>query len=159
MAIFKTVNHKIEKSSYDIDIKNIDLASGHWGSADKMASFLDVVENFTYDKDNMSKNIVLHALKLVDSNPRINTVMFYRIPDENKIILVAITDVGKFKDFDTFSREMSITFKKDKFAFSIVEVLNEEYKDIKTGEKSFPETWKLDEQMTSRFNKLKHYQF
>ena len=157
--IFKTVNSKLEKTSYDIEIKNIDLATGHWGSEKRMQEFLDIVENFTYDKETLDKNIVLHALKLLKANIRIKDVKFYRIPEENKIILMAVTHVGKFKDFPTFSREMSITFKKDKFAFSIVEVLDEEFELVKKGEKTIPENWKFDEHLTDRINKLKHYQF
>lgn len=155
--IFKTVNTKIEKTTYDIEIKNIDLASGHWGSEKKVAEFLDTVENFTYDKESLDKNIVLHALKLMKANPRVKDMAFYRIPAENKIILLAITHVPKFKEFDTFSREMSITFKRDKFAFSVVEVLDQENELIKKGEKKIPETWVLDEPLTNRYNKLKFY--
>lgn len=156
--IFKTVNAKIEKRAYDIELKNIDLASGHWGSEKKMADYLDTIENFTYDKEAMNKNLVLHALKLMKENYRIKDMKFYRIPEENKIILLAVTNVGKFKDFEMFSREMSITFKGEKFAFAIVELLVQEYELITKGEKTIPETWKLDDQLTDRFNKLKHYQ-
>lgn len=157
--IFKTLNSKIEKPSYEINIKNIDLAGEHWGSENKIITFLDTIENFTFDKDTFNKNIILHSLKLLKNNVRINDVKFYRIPEENKIILLAITDVKKMKDFELFSREMTISLKKEKFVFSIVEVLDEEYDLIKKGEKSIPDAWKLDEQLTNKFAKLKHYQF
>jgi hypothetical protein len=157
--IFKTVNAKLEKTAYDIEIKNIDLASGHWGSEKKIFDYLDGVEVFTYDKDTLNKNIVLHALMLLKENVRIKDLKFYRVPDENKIILLASTSVAKFKEFETFSREMTISFKKDKFAFSIVEILPEETEQIKKGEKKIPESWVLDETLTARFNKLRHYQF
>lgn len=157
--IFKTVNSKLEKASYDIEIKNIDLANGHWGSEKKIQEFLDQIEVFSYDKEKLDKNLVLHALRLIKGNIRIKELKFYRIPEENKIILMAVTNVPKFKDFSAFSREMSITFKKDKFAFSIVEVLSEEFDLIKKGEQAMPENWKIDEHLTDRINKLKHYQF
>jgi hypothetical protein len=155
--IFKTVNAKIEKTAYDIDIKNIDLATGHWGSEKKIVDFLDTVENFTYDKETLNKNLILHALKFMKGNLRVKDVKFYRIPEENKIVLLAITNVPKFKEFETLSREMTISFKKDRFAFSIVELLSEELEEIKEGKKALPESWKADDQLTDRFNKLKHY--
>jgi hypothetical protein len=157
--IFKTVNSKLEKSMYDIEIKNIDLALGHWGSEKKIQDFLDIVENYTYDKETLNKNIVLHSLSLLRDNIRIKEMKFYRIPEENKIVLLAVTHVAKMKDFPMFSREMSITFKKEKFAFSIVEILDEEFELIKKGEKTIPENWKYDELLTERFDKLKTYQF
>ena len=156
--IFKTVNTKIEKTAYEINIKNIDLATGHWGSEQKIAEYLDNIETFSYDKDSYNKNIILHALKLMKGNVRVKDIKFYRIPEENKLILLVISNVAKFKDFNIFSREMSITFKKDKLAFAIIEILNDEAEQIKKGEKSIPENWKFDEQLTDRFNKLKHYQ-
>jgi hypothetical protein len=157
-VIFKTVNSKIEKTAYDIDIKNIDLANGHWGSEKKIAAYLDIVENFLYEKDSFDRNMVLHALKLMKENRRIKDLAFYTIPEENKLILLATTEVNKFKEFDTFSREMTIAFKKDKFTFSIVELLYKEADEIKAGTKKLPENWRLEERMTDRINKLKHYQ-
>lgn len=157
--IFKTLNSKIEKSSYEINIKNIDLALEHWGSESKIVGFLDTIENFIFDKDTFNKNIILHSLKLLKNNIRIKDILFYKIPEENKIILLAITEVKKMKNFELFSREMTISFKKEKFIFSIVEILDEEYDLIKKGEKSIPGTWKIEEQLTNRFAKLRHYQF
>ena len=157
--IFKTVNSKIEKTSYDIELKNIDLSTGHWGSEKKMIDYLDAVESFTYDKETLDKNIVLHSLKILKDNVRVKDVKFYRIPEENKIILLAITNVGKFKEPELFTREMSISLKKDRFSFAIIELLKDEYEQIEKGEKAIPENWKLDEYLTGRINKLKHYQF
>lgn len=157
--IFRTINHKIEKKSYDIELKNIDMASGHWGNEKTMTSYLDEIESFAYDKETFDKNLVIHALKLLKHNVRIEDVKFYRIPEENKIILCAVTDVPKFKEFDTFTREMSILLKREKLSFSIVEVLHDENELIKKGEKIIPENWKFDEKLTARFEKLKHYQF
>lgn len=155
--IFKTVNSKIEKTAYEIDIKNIDLATGHWGSEKKIVEFLDTVENFTYDKETLNKNLILHALKFMKGNLRVKDVKFFRIPEENKIVLLAVSNVSKFKEFEPFSREMTISFKKDKFAFSIVELLTEEYDEVKEGKRTLPESWKIDDALTDRFNKLKHY--
>jgi len=155
--IFKTVNTKLEKTSYEIDIKNIDLASHHWGSEKRIFEYLDQVENFLFEKDTFNKKIVLHAIKLMKDNHRILDIKFYRIPEENRLILLATTAVHAFKPFETFSREMSITFKKEKFAFAIIELLEKEAEDIKNGEKAIPANWQLDEQLTDRFNKLKEY--
>jgi len=155
--IFKTINSRIEKSSYDAEIKNIDLAPQHWGSEKKIFNYLDTVENFTYDKETLNKNLVLHALHLLKDNLRIKDMKFYRIPEENRVILFVVSNIGKFKEFEMFSREMSINFKKDKFAFSIIEVLKEENELIKKGEKTIPANWVLDETLTDRFNKLKEY--
>jgi len=155
--IFKTVNTKIEKSTYDIEIKNIDLAPQHWGSEKAIVNYLDTVENFTYDKETLNKNLVLHALHLLSDNVRIKDMKFYRIPEENRVILFVVSNIGNFKDFEMFSREMSINFKKDKFAFSIIEILMKENELIKKGEKTIPANWVLDEQLTDRMNKLKEY--
>lgn len=156
--IFKTINAKLEKSSYNAEIKNIDLASGHWGSEKKVFEYLDEIETFSYDKSSFDKKLVLHALKLLKENPRISDMKFYRVPEENRIILLCSTKVTKFKDVDIFQREMAIALKRDKLSFSIIEILPEESEQLKKGEKTIPESWKLDEQMTDRLNKLKHYQ-
>lgn len=150
--IFKTLNNKIEKSSSIITFANIDLSSGHWGSEKEMLNFLDNIETLSYNKDSLNKNLVLQALKLKKANHRIEEMKFYRIPEENKIILLVVSDIGKMHNFEVFSREMNISLKRDKFSFSIVEVLKEEFKDIQ-----IPEKWKLDEPLTDRFAKLKDY--
>lgn len=155
--IFRTVNTKIEKPAYDINIKNIDLASGHWGSEKKMIDYLDSIEGLIYDKDSLNKNLVLHALELMKSNVRIKDMKFYRIPEENRVVLLAVSHVGKMKEFEMFTREMSIDFKRQRFAFSIIEILLEENELIKKGEKTIPANWQLDEQLTDRFAKLKYY--
>ena len=157
--IFKTVNQTINKTAYDINIKNIDLAAYHWGSERHIADYLDQIENMLPDKDNFNKNIVLHAIKLLKENHRVLDMKFYRVPDENKLILLTTTDVGKFKDPETFTREMSITFKHDKFSFSVIEILKKEGEEIKAGTKAIPANWVLDEALTSRWAKLKEYAF
>lgn len=155
--IFKTVNATINKTAYDIDIKNIDLSSGHWGSEKQIAAYLDPIETFLYNKETFDKNLMLHTAKIVKENRRISSIAFYRIPEENKLIMLATTEVARFKDFGTFSREMTINFKKEKFVFSIVELLYKEAEEVKAGTKKLPETWQLDEALTSRFTKLKDY--
>lgn len=155
--IFKTVNSTLEKTAYNIDIKNIDLAPEHWGSEKQIFSFLDEIENFMYNKETFDKNLILHSIKLLKNNIRVEDAKFYRIPEENKLILAVFTAVSNFKNFDSFSREMSISFKREKFSFSIIEIIKEETKKIKTGELIIPETWKLDEKLTDRMIKLKEY--
>jgi hypothetical protein len=155
--IFKTVNAKIEKHAYDIVIKNIDLASHHWGNEKRIYEYLDTIETLLLEKETFNRKIVLHAIKLKKDNHRILDVKFYRIPEENRLILLATTAVPKFKEFDTFSREMGIYFKREPFAFSIIELLDKEAEEIKKGEKAIPTNWQLDEQLTDRFNKLKEY--
>jgi exoribonuclease II len=157
--IFKTVNSSIEKTQYKIDIKNIDLASEHWGSEKQVCDWLDYIETLSYDKDTFDKNIVLHAIDLMKGNRRVKDMVFYRIPEEGKIILLAITEVKKFKEVNAFDREMGIIFKKQKFAFSIVELLEDEDKEVQAGTKSIPKNWVIDQKLTDRFNKLKDYQF
>jgi hypothetical protein len=156
--IFRTVNDTLEKSSYKIELKNIDLASGHWGSEKEMFSYFDEIENFLYDKDTFNKKLVLHALALIKANHRIKDVKFYRIPEENKLILFAMTEVGKFASPELFTREMTISFKKEKFVFSIVEVIKKEFEQIKSGEKTMPANWILDEKLTDKIKLLKEYQ-
>lgn len=156
--IFHTVNETLDKTSYKIELKNIDLAGGHWGSEKEMFAYLDEIENFLYDKDTLNKQLTLHALKLLRANPRIKNIEFYRIPEENKLILLAMTEVGKFKEPELFTREMSISFKKEKFVFSIIEVIKAEFELIKKGEKKIPEHWVLDEKLTSKIKLLKEYQ-
>jgi hypothetical protein len=156
--IFKTVNAKVEKTSYDIVLKNIDLASGHWGSERDIITYLDEIENFLYVKEDFNKKIILHTLKMLKSNIRIKSAEFYRIPEENKLICYVISNVGKFKDFDLFSREMNISFKKEKFSFSIIEMVKEDDDKIKKEGIALPGGWQKDEYLTDRLNKLKEYQ-
>jgi hypothetical protein len=155
--IFKTVNSTINKTAYDINIKNIDLASHHWGSERHIAAYLDEVETLWLNKETFNKAIVLHAIGLMKANHRVQDVKFYRIPEENKLILLATSAVGKMKDFETFSREMGITLKKEKFAFSVIEILEKEAEEIKAGTKTVPANWVFEEKLTDKVNKLKSY--
>lgn len=153
--LFKTLNFKIEKNAYDIEVKNIDAAMGHWGNEKRIENYLDNIEEFIYNKEMLDKNLVLHAIRLFKENRRLKDAKFYR--DGDKVILLAITEVHKFKEFDAFSREMTISFKRDKFAFSIIELLESEEKDVKEGIITIPESWKLDEQLTNRLTKLRDF--
>lgn len=155
--IFKTVNLNIEKAAYDINIKNIDLAQGHWHSEGRMVDFLDGLEVLVYEKDTIDKKLVLNALQLKKDNLRIKDMKFYRIPEEHRIVLFVVSNIAKFKEPEIFTREMSITLKRHKFAFSIIEVLVEENELIKKGEKTIPANWVLDETLTARWQKLKEY--
>lgn len=155
--IFKTVNSKLEKTAYTTEIKNINLATYHWGSEKNIQSYLDEVENFLYNKETFNKNIILHAIKLMKGNHRVLDAKFYRIPEENKLILLTTTAVQKFKEVETFAREMNIQFKREKFSFAIVELLEKEAEEIKAGTKTIPANWVLDEPLTSRLDKMKHY--
>ena len=155
--IFKTVNSSINKTTYEINIKNIDLAAHHWGSEKHIAAYLDEVETLYFNKETFDKKIVLHAISLMKANHRVLDVKFYRIPEENKLILLTTSAVGKMKDFEMFSREMGITLKREKFAFSIVEILEKEAEEIKAGTKTVPANWVFEEKLTDRLNKLKAY--
>lgn len=156
MNVFKTLNSTIEKSAYTIKIANIDASAYHWGSEKQIACYLDEVENFLYDKENFDKNMILHAIELVKSNTRIQDLKFYSIPENNEMLLLATTNVRKFKETDPFSRKISIEFKKHKFVFSIIEVLEEEKK-----QKDFaiPSNWKLEEKLQRRFSLMNNYAF
>lgn len=158
MIIFHSVNKKIEKPSYDIEIKNINISGEHWGSEKSIVSFLEEIEGMLYDKENFQKNMVLHTLSLYN-NPRTQNLVFYTIPEENKIILLSTNQMRAFKEDEFLSREISIVFKKQKFAFSIIEIVEKEEKEITEGKKIIPTAWVFDEYMNKRINKLKHYNF
>jgi len=158
-VIFKTVNHKVEKPSYNINIANIDMAGGHWNSEKYICDFFDAIENFLYEPESLDRNLILHSLKLLKDNKRIDDMKFYRLPAENKLILLVSTDTLKFKEVPVFEREMSISFKRDKFIFSIVELIGDDCKLLKDKEKSIPISWEFDEKLTGKLNKLKHIQF
>jgi|ERR1019366_562709 hypothetical protein len=158
MIIFKTADVKIEKPAYDITVKNVNISGEHWGSEKFIVSFLEEIEGMLYNKEDFQKNMVLHTLSLYN-NPRTTNLVFYTIPEENKTILLSTNQIKNFKDVDFLSREISIVFKKQKFAFSIIEILEKEEKEINEGKKAIPVNWIFDEYMNKRINKLKHYQF
>lgn len=156
--IFRTVNDTYEKPSYKIEIKNIDMAGWHWSSEKEMYSWFDEIENFLHDKDTFNKQLVLHILALLKAFHRIKDIKIYRIPAENKIILLVMSEVGKFKSPELFTREMSIVFKREKFALSIIEIVKQEFEAWKKAEGKVPEGWELDEKMTDKIKMLKEYQ-
>jgi hypothetical protein len=158
MNIFRSVNNKIEKPAYDISIKNINISGEHWGSEKMIISFLEEIEGMLYNKEDFQKNMVLHTLYLYN-NPRTKNLVFYTIPEENKVILLSTNEIRAFKEDEFLSREISIVFKKQKFAFSIIEIIEKEEKEITEGKKTIPTNWVFDEYMNARINKLKHYNF
>lgn len=157
--VFKTLNATIEKPSYTIDIKNIDHSDNHWGPEKRIMEYFDSIDTFLYQPDKLNKNIITHVLKLLKSNPRIEDIKFYKIPEENKLILLVYSDVREFNKYEIFSKEISAKFKKDNFKFSIIEILKSDMEELKAGAKTIPEHWKLDEELTNRLNKYKYYDF
>lgn len=155
MSVFKTSNLEIEKRSYKITIKNIDLSSDHWGSEKDITTFLDDVESFTFDKDTFNKNILKHALRLTKYTPRLLDLKFFRVENENRLILLATTAVRAFKKVDILSREMSIAFADSKFTFSIIELLEDEVKEMKEKKIELPANWKLDDYLNDRYAMMK----
>ena len=155
--IFKTVNATIEKKAYNVYIKNIDLAMGHWWGEKEIVNFFDEIETLLHNEDDFQKNFTMLVCDLVKYNRRIEDLKFFDVPEENRVVVCAFTKVKKFKEFDTFSREMSGFFKHQKKTFSIVEIIFEEWEEIKKGEKKFPENWKPNEYMQSKFDKLKDF--
>lgn len=156
MNVFKTLNSTIEKSAYTIKIANIDACGNHWGSEKQIASALDDIENYRLDKENFDKNMLLFAIAVKNSNPRITKLQFYTIPEEDKLIFLATTDVRKFHDAPLFSREISISFKREKFSFALIEVLEEEKKQEGF---AIPPNWKPEERMQKRFGIMANYAF
>jgi hypothetical protein len=156
--IFKTVNSKIEKTAYDITIKNIDLSGGHWGSEKEIINYLDEIDSFSYDEATFTKNIILHALRLKKENFRIKNLEFYRIPEENKLIILATTMVARMKEVPPFEREFNIQLKRNsKLCFSIIELLEIDRKDLEKDGKGVPANWIVDEYLTTRYGRLKEY--
>jgi acyl-CoA synthetase (AMP-forming)/AMP-acid ligase II len=157
MSVFKTNNFNVEKTYYTLAAKNIEISSDHWGSEKYITAFFDEVENFLYHPDDFNKKIISHSLNLLKSNRRIKEAAFYRIPDKNQLILAVITEVRKLHDFETFSREITAFYKKNKFSFSIVEIVEEDDKLIKDGKQKIPSDWIFDEKMTDKLDTLKDY--
>lgn len=153
MSVFKTANLEIEKKSYKITIKNINLSADHWGSEKDIISYLDDVESLTFDKDSFNRNILKHALRLTKYTPRLLDLKFYR--EENRLILLATTAVRIFKPVDILSREMSISFADSKFTFSIIELLEDEVKEMKEKKIELPANWKLDDYLNDRYAMMK----
>ena len=157
MMVFKTSQTKIEKPAYTIEFKNTNMADGHWTSEKRMVTFLEEIEVFLYDKDTFNKKIIIHSLNMIKKNLRVEKIEFYNEKDKNKLIMLAYTNVGKIKEFEPFTREMSISFRKDQFEFSIVEVVAEEVKVLEEKKISLPENWVVNEYLTDRYAKMREY--
>jgi hypothetical protein len=157
MSVFTTSNFETEKTYYKLSVKNIEVSPDHWKSEKYIISFFDEIENLLYHPDEFNKKIITHSLNLLKTNRRITEAAFYRIPDKNQLILAVITEVRKLHDFETFSREMTTAYKKGNFSFSIIEIVEEDDKLIKNGEKKIPEAWIFDEKLTDKLNTLKDY--
>jgi hypothetical protein len=160
MIVFKTLNSTIEKYAYNLSINNIAVSSDHWGSEKNIAGFFDEIENILNERDQNSfnKKILLHALELKKYSPRVIDMTFYRIPEQNKIIILSITDIKKFQDIEPFKREINMSFKfGGKFQLSVIEVLETEQKEMKEKNISVPSDWEYDDYLNDRFQKLKEY--
>jgi len=151
MSVFKTVNVEIEKRAYTLKIQNIDLAGDHWGSEKDIVSYLDEVESFTYNKDTFDKSILKHVLALKKYTPRATAIKFFRIPEENKLLVLVSTKVPRFKKVELLSREMSISFSDSKITFAIIELLEEEEKEMKDKKMTLPANWVADDYLNDRF--------
>jgi hypothetical protein len=158
---FKTLNSKIEKTAYNINIQNIDTAHGHWNGEKQIVAYLDGVENYLYstDKNEFNNNIVNHAITLMKDNYRIRDAAFYRIPSENKLILLVTSLVHRFKKPEIFSRAMTIAFNKHKFTFSIVELLEDEEKELLTGKVKMPAAWEKADDLNKRLELMRMIAF
>lgn len=155
MSVFTTANFEIEKKYYKLSVKNIEISSDHWKNEKFIIAFFDEIENLLYKPEEFDKKIISHSLNLLKSNRRIKEAAFYRIQDKNQLILAVITEVKKLHNFEIFSREITTTYKRGNFSFSIIEIVEEDDNLIKKSEKKIPETWVFDEKMTTKLNTLK----
>jgi hypothetical protein len=155
MAIFKHLNSKIEKSSYDITIQNIDASNDHWGNEKDITQFLGEIEGLSYDKDNFDKNLVKHSLAIINYNPRTEDMIFYK--QGRNIVLLTIADRRSFSDVEWLSRRLEINLKRQGFSFIVIEVLKKEYEEVAKGTKTLPETWVLDEDLNKRLSRMKNF--
>jgi hypothetical protein len=157
LTLFKPLNSTVEKSNYTITIKNQNISNEHWGSEANIVKYLDEIDTFLYDKETSDKRIVKHATELAKYNMRFQEMEFFRVPEENKLILFVVVDAKKFEDNDPFTREINISFKRhNKFSFSIVEIYPDDLKAIKEGTKTFPATWQKDEAMSNKLTTFRN---
>jgi hypothetical protein len=156
LTLFKPLNSTLEKSNYTLTIKNQNISNDHWGSEKNIISFFDEIDGLLYEKDTFDKKIVRHATDLAKHNMRWQEMQFYRIPEENKLVVLAVAEIKKFEDSETFSREININFKRHRFSFSIVEIYPEDWKEIQAGTKKIPENWKLDEAMSKKLTTFRN---
>src|SRR5271165_5660723 len=140
MAVFKSLNSKIEKPSYDITIQNIDASNDHWGNEKDIVHFLEEIEAISYDRENMDRSLVKHSLAILQYNIRTDDMMFYR--SGRNIVLLTIADRRSFGEVEFLSRKLEINLKKQGLIFTVIELLKPEYEDVKNGIKMLPEAWK-----------------
>lgn len=161
MNVFRCLNSKVEKPSFTIDIKNIDVCAGHWNSEKEIVEFLTEIENLSYEMETIDRNIVKMILDILLNFSKIEDVKFFRIPAENKLICFVVSDMRKFrKEEDLFAREFGIALKRNSnFAFSVVDMVKEDYKEVIKGTKIFPNNWELDEKMTNKLAKMRGASF
>lgn len=155
MAVFRPLNTKIEKSSYDITIQNLHIANDHWGSEKNIMQFLEEIETLSYDRDNFDRSLTKHSVAILQYNLRTTDMIFYR--NGRNIVLLTIADRRSFTDDEFLSRKLEINLKKQGFVFSIIELLKPEYEDVKNGIKSLPENWVLDEDLNKRLSRMKNF--
>jgi hypothetical protein len=149
--IFKTVNSTIEKPSYVITIQNIDLAQDHWGSEKNILRFLDEVETLYYDRENFERNLIRHCMTILEYNIRVDEMRFYNT--KTGLALVCVSDRRNFDPTTPWlSRRMEINLKKERFTFSVVEMLKKEIEDSQV-----PGTWIENAEMNERINRLKSF--
>jgi hypothetical protein len=155
MSIFKPLNSKIEKSSYDITLQNLHVANDHWGNEKNIVPFLEEIEILSYDRENFDRALVKHCVSILDYNLRTQDMMFYR--QGRNIILLTISDRRSFSEDEFLSRKLEINLKKQGFVFSVIELLKPEYEEVKAGTKTLPEAWVLDEDLNRRLSRMKNF--
>lgn len=149
--IFRTANQKIEKPSYTITIENIDFASGHWGAEKYIIEFLDHIETLYYGKETFRRNLIRHCMSILEYNLRVEDMRFY--DTEQGLALVVVSDRRNFDEkVSWLTRKMEINLKRERFVFSIFEMLKTEVETSKV-----PETWKENTEMNNRINKLRNF--
>ena len=155
--IFRTINSKIEKPSYTINIQNMDIAQGHWGAEKYMVQFLDEIETMSYDKENFEKNLIKHCLTISRYNLRTEGMTFYNT--NNGLVLLVISDRRNFDhSIPWIDRRMEIDLKKQGIKFTVVEMLKSEQKNLREGgEARLPANWVVNEEMNNRLELFKKF--
>lgn len=153
--IFKTFNHSSNLNNKEIDIKDINYSTGHWHSEKVVLSYIDKLEEFAYDKENLNTNIVRFCVDFMKQNFRISSILCFN--QEEKNILCCISDVKNITESELFSRKIDINIPRQNFSFSLVEISNKEFEKIKNKELNFPEDWKLNEKLTKKIDLMKSF--
>jgi hypothetical protein len=152
--IFETINSTLTKPSFTITIANIDSARYHWGGEKSIQNNLTSIEDFLYEPDLFDDRLMNFACSLIHANTRVRSLSFYRIPAENRLIILAKTDVARLKQPEILSREMSIKFHKHNFTLSVIELLESEEKKMQETGRKLPENWVADDTLNNRYRKL-----